>query len=331
MKITKTTLYTILLLTALPASTMADWEKLPSVPESNGGFACGTSGDGIVVMGGTNWVDGEKLWLDSVRRFDPKNQQWNTLESLPRALAYGPFAHHDGSGSLIVLGGSDGETPRLTIVTVADGDITTRPEPALPDEVVLSAGGIIGDQFLVVGGTDDAANIAGMTTRTFSVDLKNDTVSNLPDYPGKPFAISASIAVGKELFVFGGANWDANTETVSNTIECYAFSIETKVWRKLKNSPLDLRGHAAVALDEHRIYIAGGYGGEPAGFLSTAFIYDVRSDTYTKAKPLPYAATAGLVVLDGYLYCIGGEDEMKSRTDQMWKIRVKELTPAKAE
>ncbi len=153
----------------------------------------------------------------------------------------------------------------------------------------------------------------------------NLSITALPDYPGKPFAICASAVIGEELFVFGGANWDAANETVSNTTACFAYSVKTGQWRRLKTFPLDVRGHAAVALDEHRIYIAGGYGGTPAGFLDKAFTYDLRTDSYAEAKPLPYAAAAGLVILDGYLYCIGGEDQMKSRTDEMWRIRVEEL------
>jgi hypothetical protein len=32
-----------------------------------------------------------------------------------------------------------------------------------------------------------------------------------------------------------------------------------------------------------------------------------------------------LVVLDGYLYCLGGEDKKQSRTDACYRIRVEEL------
>jgi hypothetical protein len=51
----------------------------------------------------------------------------------------------------------------------------------------------------------------------------------------------------------------------------------------------------------------------------------VKSDTYSPAKPLPYAAMVGLVVHDGFVYCLGGEDKMKSRTDQFYRIPITEL------
>ncbi len=322
----KQTLALVTLATIFAAApAMADWEKLPPLPEANGGMACGVADDSIIVVGGTNWADGEKLWLDSVRRFDVKKGQWQTLDSLPHAFAYGAFASPADRSDFLLLGGTDGGAPRKTLVSHSGKSATSTTADNLPDQIVLSTGGVVGDEFLIVGGTDDAANIAGMTTQTFSFDLEKKTVSPLPDYPGKPFAIAASAAVGKELFVFGGANWNAADETVPNTTDCFAFSVETKKWRKLKSFPLDVRGHTAVALDDHRIYLAGGYGGAPAGFLAKSFIYDISSDTYTEARPLPYAATAGLVILDGYLYCIGGEDQMKSRTDSFWRIAVEKL------
>src|SRR5262249_11017776 len=98
-------------------------------------------------------------------------------------------------------------------------------------------------------------------------------------------------------------------------------------WRKLKSYPLTARGVAALALDDHRIYLAGGYGGSPDRFLGEAFIYDVCTGAYTKAMPLPYAATVGLVLQDGFVYCLGGEDVMKHRTNAFWRISVKELQP----
>lgn len=314
-------------LASATTAALADWEKLPSLPEPNGGFACGIVDGEIVVIGGTNWQSGEKLWLDSVRRFHPGTKTWRTTVKLDSPFAYGPFGSRGVDDTLVVLGGSDGKAPRISLVTIAEEKAETTAIAEFPKQVVLGAGGIIVDRFLVVGGTDDAANIAGMTRRAFCYDLTDKSVKQLPDYPGKPFAISASAVVGEELFVFGGANWDAASETVSNTTACFAYSVGTGQWRRLKPFPLDVRGHAAVALNEHRIYIAGGYGDEPAGFLDQAFIYDLRTDSYAEAKPLPYAASAGLVVLDGYLYCIGGEDRMKSRSDSFWRIRLEKLLP----
>ena len=83
----------------------------------------------------------------------------------------------------------------------------------------------------------------------------------------------------------------------------------------------------AVALDDRRVYLAGGYKTDAEGFTSEGFIYDVKADAYSPARPLPYRACVGLVRLDGFVYCLGGEDKMKSRTDKFFRVRVDELTP----
>ncbi|MBL9131498.1 MAG: hypothetical protein JNG86_09885 [Verrucomicrobiaceae bacterium] len=117
-------------------------------------------------------------------------------------------------------------------------------------------------------------------------------------------------------------HYDKDTKTVLNTAEAYAFSPEENVWRKLEPLAIATRGLAAVSLDETHIYIVGGYRDD---FTAEAVIYDVKADSYRKATPLPYAAMVGLVRLDGFVYCLGGEDKMKSRTDKFFRIPVAEL------
>lgn len=318
----------VLLVTASPI--MADWEKLPSMLEPSGGFACGADHDGITVLGGTNWENGEKHWLQNVSHFDPGTKKWEIIGRLSEPVAYGACGLRQGADgrqeTFMTLGGSNGRTPVKALAVMDGAKTVLQPVPALPDKIVLCAGGIVRDSFIIAGGTDDAPNLEGLTKRTYSLDLTKRNVAPLPDFPGKPFGTAASAVVGAELFIFGGANWDEAHKTVANTAESYAFSAGRKQWRKLKPYPLAVRGATAVALDEHRIYIAGGYGGDPEHFLADAFIYDVRTDLYAKAAPLPYAATVGLVKLDGFVYCLGGEDQMKHRTNAAWRIRVKELT-----
>lgn len=321
---TARTVTAALLLAASPV--MAQWQKLPPMPEASGGFTCGTDGAGIVVMGGTNWKDGAKHWLQTISRFDPTTMRWDSVGKLDEPLAYAACSARQSDGALIILGGSNGKAPAQTIIVVAKTVPSPEPAPALPRQIVLSAGGVIGDAFIVAGGTDDAANIGGFTSRAFAWDLKKKTITALPDYPGRPFGMAATAVLGEELFVFAGANWNETSKGVADATESHAFSKATGQWRKLKPYPLAARGPTAVALDERRIYIAGGCGGEPEGFLSAAFIYDRQTDSYTMAPPLPYSATVGLVRLEGFVYCCGGEDAMKSRTNAAWRIREEDLT-----
>ncbi|WP_395719100.1 Kelch repeat-containing protein [Prosthecobacter sp.] len=303
---------------ALVSTVHAQWEKLPPLPEPNGGFVCGVAAGKIVVAGGTNWAGGKKNWLKAVHLFDVKVGQWATRPDWAVRRAYG-VCFQDERG-MVIAGGSDGVSSVRYMVMLDGSNLGISKEQELPASIVLSAGGRVGKKFYVVGGTDDAANIAGVTGTTHVV-LSGKT-ERLADYPGKPFAVAASAVAGDELFVFGGMNYDEVAKAAVNSSEAFAFSPAKNAWRKVKPLVAANRGLTAVALDERHIYLAGGYTDD---FTAEAAIYDVQSDNYRRARLLPYAAMVGLVKHDGFVYCLGGEDKKQSRTDKFFRIPVAEL------
>jgi len=280
----------------------AQWEQLPPLPEPNGGFVCGCRDGKIVVMGGTNWTGGKKNWLKKVHAFDPVQKAWHTGAETSETLAYAVVFQHEGS---FVTGGGYNGTKNMDAGGVKHG--------------VLSAGGLVNGAMILTGGTDDPANLAGLSKQTWRLGKGHVRKA---DYPGKPFATATSAVVGEELFVFGGMNYDAEAKLPVNTAEAYAFSPEKNVWRKLTPLAAPTRGLTAVTLDESHIYIAGGYRDD---FTAEAVIYDVKSGSYRKAIPLPYAAMVGLVKMGEHVYCLGGEDKKQSRTDKFFRIPVADL------
>ena len=296
----------------IPAFAQPTWEQLPSLPEPNGGFVCGHEKGKIVVKGGTNWEGGKKNWLSKIHRFDPVRREWeSSFFSGPLAYAVGI---QNGDDHLLDMGGTNGEEPQ----SIHKGR----------KQVVLSVGAAMvilqeGNRvpcFVICGGTDDPANLAGVTSETHATN--SGGTFKLADYPGKPFATAASAVVREELFVFGGMNYDAEAKLPVNSAEAYAFSPEKNVWRKLASLAAPTRGLTAVTLDDGHIYIAGGYRED---FTAEAVIYDVKADRYRKAVPLPCAAMVGLVKMGDHVYCLGGEDKKQSRTDKFFRIPVAEL------
>jgi N-acetylneuraminic acid mutarotase len=298
-----------------------DWEKLAPLPEPNGGFIGGSLDGQVYVIAGTNWEGGKKNWLSKVHSFDPKAGQWKTNYSLESPLAYAVSGlGHDGS-ALLIAGGFNGTAPfdKMLVLkpkTVVSADSKDPKPPA------LAAGGVIGSGMVIVGGTDDPANIVGLTNRAI---VLGDAVEPLPDYPGKGIGSTGSAIVGKELFLFGGVHWTGTEQGVVNTDAAWALSVATKNWRRLKTFPYAVRGLTAVAITERHIYIAGGYKNDAEGFTNQAFLYDVVKDSYAPATPIPYTASVGLIICEGYLYCMGGEDKQKSRTDACYRIPVADL------
>lgn len=313
----------------------ADWEKLPLLPAPNGGFVCGVHGSRIVIVGGTNWEGGVKNWLRDVHEFDPAKKKWGTVRPLEKPVAYAAsFQSRDekGLGFVSFVGGSDGTQALKSFVGLDGAKTTFRAVSQLPDALVLCASGQLGDLDIIVGGTNDAANLVGCVRSVHSLQWENGgwVITQLANYPGKAFCTAASAVCGAELFVFGGANWDEKTKSapnagVVNSNEAHAFSGISSRWRAIKSLPFAARGMMAVALDNERIYLAGGYKSDPEGFTAEAFIYDATADAYSPAKPLPYAASVGLVVHDGFVYCLGGEDMKKHRSDAFFRIKVEEL------
>jgi len=280
----------------------AEWESLPPLPKPNGGFMCGVANGKIVVVGGTNWEEGKKNWLKARHEFDPGKKTWATVIELSEPVAYAAVFQDGGQFSF--AGGFNGTKARYL------GELK---------HGVLSVSGVVDGRWIMVGGMDDPANVAGVSRESWTLGKGED---RLADYPDKPVAVAASAVVGSELFVFGGMNFDSHQKLPINTDVAYAFSPKKNTWRSLKWLPRANRGLSAVMLDEKHIYLAGGYTDD---FTAEAVIYDVSTDRYREAKPLPYAAMVGLVKHNGFVYCIGGEDKKQSRTDKFFRIPIAEL------
>ncbi len=319
-------------LTVLAAASLAvgigraaEWEQLPDLPEPNGGFVAGAVGPDVVVAGGTNWTDGRKNWLRAVHVFEPAQGAWRGLGVLRAPLAYAVAG--ETPGGLVVVGGSSGQAPSVVRVEVSRGLMLSESPSGLTAPAVLAAGGAIGEELIVVGGTDDAANGAGFCRRAVALDLRTGTVRALPDFPGPPLASAASAVAGDELFVFGGATWDAAAKEVVNQAGAWAYSPARQTWRPLRPFPVARRGLAAVALDRGRILLAGGYGRDDEGFFDEVWIYDIVRDEYRRAGKLPYKAMTTLVRAGDFVYCLGGEDRDRHRSAAVHRRPVTAFAP----
>jgi hypothetical protein len=303
---------------------LAGWEPLPPLPEPNGGFVCGALGGKIVVIGGTNWKDNTKHWLDVIWVFDPTARQWKPQGKLPQPLAYPVLG--EWNGDLVIGGGTDGTQSRKEIWRLSPSWEISQ-IGALREDRALPVGGVFGDQLIAIGGSADYAKFEALHRNGERIHLPDGKVSTLSIPDGSVFGLAASVVLGQELFVFGGAKYDAINQ-VADLSAVWAFDIPKATWRKLRPYPFPVRGASAVKLDQHHIFIAGGYGGEPAGFTAATYIYDPQHDTYTKSLDLPVAALVGLVSAGDFVYCLGGEDKMKHRTDVCARISVRELLGA---
>ena len=316
----------LVLMASLANSTLAAtppaWERLAPLPSGHGGLVGGAIDGEIIIAGGTNWTNDTKSWLDQIWAYDPKRNVWRDAGRLPVATAYAATGN-DGR-TLWFAGGSSGVATHRSVWRIERG---LAPQLAAPLDrgFVYAAGATIGTTLYAVGGTDDQAGLERITNTFLAIDLSTGATKRLADYPEASLTTSTAVGVGDRVFVFGGARWDAAGKTVVNHSAAHAYSLARKRWEKLPPLPYAIRGITAVALDPRHVLVAGGYRNDEIEFVANAFVFNVETGTYSPTIPLPYAAMVGLVKSGDWLFCLGGEDRKKHRTDAVYRLRWADL------
>ncbi|HEY2574018.1 MAG TPA: hypothetical protein VGH65_08110 [Verrucomicrobiaceae bacterium] len=303
----------------------AGWEPLPPLPEPNGGFACGILNGGIAIAGGTKWVDDKKIWLDKIWWLDPHSLKWIAHGALPHALGYAVVG--SWKEGVVIGGGFDGTRARSE-VWLLDGEFKLHLLGHLKFPSCIALGGVCESHLIVVGGTIDPARLDKLSDRVQSVHLPDGVARDMVSPNDTARGTGASVASHESLFIFGGCRPDPVNE-FSNIDEAWGLDITHTRWKALSPYPVRARGISAVQLDDHRIYLAGGYGGAADDFLDRGYIYDLKSGRYESGISLPQPNFTTLIVCGEYIYSIGGEPEKKMRTDKCWRIAIKELTAGK--
>lgn len=304
----------------------AEWEPIASLPVANGGFAAGTVQGQIVVAGGTTWKNDVKVWLDEVWTYDAAVNQWKSAGKLPNPLAYGVTAEvKDG---LLIVGGFDGKQARDEVLKIGTDKTVTITGHELSQGTSLAVGGLLGSgihrSLFVFGGSSDPAKLDSVLAFGQQILLDAGKTEQLPEDKSVHLFISTGAVIGDALYVFTSARATSPT-TVENLANAWVFHPVKKAWSPIRPYPIPWRGVTALKLDDTQIYLAGGYSSSPESFLSAAFVYDIKANKYRIGKSLPIAAMVGLVSDGKYVYCLGGEDAKKHRTDKCWRIPLAEL------
>ena len=307
-------------MTTTISSATEGWQRMPGLPEPNGGLVCFAVGEDIVIAGGTNWENDTKHWLVKRWRFDAKAAVWKPLLSLDAPIAY-------AAGGMFTAGGSDGQGSSDAILEWK-AEHPPRPLARLPQPVTLAGAASAGDRLFVVGGAADIAAFDTVTARCFEWRNGSKEPQRLPDYPAGPTALVAVAAGRTHVFAFTGATWDAAAKQVVNRRAAFAFDLAARTWKPIRPYPLAARGVTAVALNGKQIFLAGGFKSGAESFTDESFIYDIALDRYEPAVRLPIRGMVHLVKTGEWLWALGGEDRQKHRSAACWRIRLDELSSA---
>lgn len=163
------------------------------------------------------------------------------------------------------------------------------------------------DQWIIIGGETPDGKIADVRTINLSGTINAEWIS-LPSLP-MPLANACSFLVQNILHVVGG-----ETGTVTSASHLTLDLGEpSKGWQSWKELPYPV-SHAVLLQDEKndRFLLLGGRtkkDGRPSIFYSSSLAYDLVTNQWGKAEPLPYplAAGTGVVADRNHLLIFGGD------------------------
>lgn len=181
---------------------------------------------------------------------------------------------------------------------------------------------------MMAGGASSPSDLSTFTRGVVRVtinDWSDLKVQRLKGSTEVGFGISTAAAAADRMWVFGGAEFDAQTQ-VRNRDAVFAFDEANASQPSIKPKlPHAVRGLAAIALSPQHIYVAGGYPNDETGFTDEAWIFIATTGQFVPAKALPIKVMIHLATDGKWVYCLGGEDKKKHRSDKVWRIAAREL------
>ncbi len=172
--------------------------------------------------------------------------------------------------------------------------------------VYASAVALSSGEILVVGGFDpDESEI--MSRRSELVDVRNGTVSELPQQIDGRIHHSVTVTSDDRVVVAGGVVRRGTVWEPMARVEVYVATTHT--WMRGQPLRQARSDHAATLLGDGRVLITGG--NRDTLLLDTAELYDVKSDGWTDAAPMPHPRTQHSAhrLVDGRVLVAGGIDE----------------------
>ena len=321
----------LLLLAMAPAMTLV-WTEGKSMPRPEAGGAAGFLDGELVIAGGTTWEGDTKLWLKDVQIYQPGKNAWRSGPALPVPLAYGPFVY--SADGLEIFGGTDGRESHRQSWKLDRSKSKWHATGAIPADALLGRAARIGDSVFILGGCPDVADLKGCSDSVWRRD-GGTPYRRVSSLPGGPLALTAIAVVRDRIYVFGGCSLPATGPAAGvlvNRSAAYSYDPQTNAWTALRALPSAKRGASAVALDDRSIMLFGGYTASPQeaagksatfGFSADVLVYDIATDTYKPATPMPVPLLGVEFVMSGRtLYGGGGEDRMRGRSGRLMEAHL---------
>lgn len=332
------------------------WGTLPSLPGTQGYAAmyAGVSNGTLIAMGGANfpdapfWEGGSKVWHDTIHLLPPGASEWTrAAETLPRPMAYGVSASHDGW--VYLAGGGDSERHYEDVWRYTHTGSGLRREvlPSLPVPLAHHTGAIVDGILYIAGGQEDPSSTEA-SSRFLALDLGalpgSDWVE-LPTWPGPPRHEAVAGAMNGTFYLFGGSALTAGEGGAPERVEPYLRDAYRYTpgpegllpgsWERLADPPEALIAAPSPAPSvgmEHLLLLGGvrevdvehdDWSVHP-GFTRDVYAYHGASDSWVKLSTLPDGLTpvvaAPSVRMGSRWYVVSGESRPGVRTNQILSL-----------
>ena len=235
--------------------TTSQWQEIAKLPLPMHHVSLVCCGDRLLAVGGFHGGY-THVWrmLDSV--LELKDEQWESVGSLPTPRAEGVVAYHERHGLHVV----SGQSPRgeanskrqdhheVATHWVLDRDQWSNAAP-LPTPRNSASGGWVEDQLVVAGGRSGGINFA--TNEIY--DAKEDRWRQ-----GRPMPLAqagTACVMGKgSMLVFGGEVFTPEAKVFGNV---WRYDINTDLWCAMPGLNVPRHGLAAGRIGDH-VYAFGG-------------------------------------------------------------------------
>lgn len=327
------------------------WEKVPSLPDSEGfaGMFAGASDGVLIAAGGANfpdkkpWEGGKKIWYDDIFLLRKGDTAWaKSDKKLPLPLAYGVSATY--KNKLILVGGNSFDEYSSSVYSLELNKNKLRIDTlaSLPFPLANMTGALIGDILYIAGGTHAAD---GAPTNVFlGYDLRSNQWIELPGWPGAARMQAISAALDDHFYLFSGidvlANPDGSTRRIVLT-DALKFvpafqgkKLSGGEWVKLHDMPRGVAAGVSPAptLGSGHVLFLGGLDQQTAdhsdplshpGFTGEILTYHAKSDSWTTMGDIPQLdsrVTVPATWWDNKWMVISGEKGPGQRSPQVFSM-----------
>ncbi|MFA1794805.1 Kelch repeat-containing protein [Bacillus velezensis] len=227
------------------------------------------------------------------------SKEWVPKANLPESRTSAMTA--SVNGKIYVFGGThNGVSTSTTYVYDPESNEWSN-KNNMPIAVTSGSAVAVGEKIYIIGGVNAKSGSSEYLNSVLVYNTQNDTWKKEANIPSEKPSYSSVVAVGKHIYVMGGA--------YENLSKIFCYDTESKIWSQKRDLPVPIGGATAQTFNG-KIYIIGGANSilmPPKTTYDSIYEYDPETDIWLeKNKLLTGVQYTTSALLDGKIYILGG-------------------------